>query len=46
MVSKVARGTFLLILAVLVVSWAMSVGKSSPVDPQSDQPVERWYMYS
>lgn len=44
MFSKVARGTFLLILAVMVVSWAMSVsGKSSPVDPQSDMPVDRMY---
>jgi hypothetical protein len=46
MFSKVARGTFLLILAVMVVSWVMSVGKTSPADPQNDQPVERWYMYS
>ncbi|HEY4981870.1 MAG TPA: hypothetical protein VII24_08000 [Pseudolabrys sp.] len=46
MFSKVARGTFLLILAVMVVSWAMSVGKSNPADPQSDQPVEHWDMYA
>jgi len=46
MLSKVARGAFLLILAVMVVSWAMSVGKSSPAAPQSDQPVEHWYMYA
>jgi hypothetical protein len=44
MLSKVARGTFLLILAVMIVSWAMSVGsKSSPVDPESDQPITRMY---
>ena len=46
MFSKVARGAFLLILAAMVVSWAMSVGKTSPADPQSDQPVERWSMYA
>jgi hypothetical protein len=44
MLSKVARGTFLLILAAMIVSWAISVGaKSSPVDQESDQPIERMY---
>jgi hypothetical protein len=46
MFSKVARGAFLLILAVMIVSWAISVGKSSPVEPQNDQPVEQWNLYS
>ena len=44
MLSKVARGAFLLILAVMIVSWAISVGaKNGPVDPESDQPIERMY---
>ena len=44
MLSKVARGTFLLLLAVMIVSWAMSVsGNSRPVDPENDQPIERMY---
>ncbi len=43
MFSKIARGTFLLILAVMIVSWAMSVSNSRPVDPESDQPIDRMY---
>jgi hypothetical protein len=46
MFSNVGGGTFLLILAAMVVPWAMSVGKTSPADPQNDQPVERWERFA
>ncbi len=44
MLGKMARGTFLLILAAMVVAWAVSVSKSNPAAPQDDQVV--WRMYS
>ena len=43
MFGKIARAAFLLVLAVMIVSWAMSVGNSRPVDPESDQPIDRMY---
>jgi hypothetical protein len=43
MLGKIARGAFLLVLAVMIVSWAMSVSNSRPVDPESDQPIDRMY---
>ena len=46
MLSKMARGTFLLMLAVMVVAWALSLGKSEAQDPQNDQPAEPWSIYS
>ncbi len=45
MISKLARGAFLVILAAMVVSWAVSISKSSPVDTQSDQPEAPWSIY-
>ena len=38
MLSKLARGTFLLILAVMIARWALSASKSNPADPNTDQP--------
>jgi len=46
MLSKVARGAFFLILGVMVVAWAFSASNSSPAEPQSDQSVEPWNIYS
>jgi hypothetical protein len=43
MFSKIARGAFLLVLAVMVVSWAMSIGKSNPTDQQNEEPTGRMY---
>lgn len=43
MFSKVARGAFLLILAVMIVSWAVTASKSKPAEPQNDQLLERMY---
>ncbi len=46
MLSTMVRATFLLMLAVLVVAWAVSLGKSDAPEPQNDQPVEQWNIYS
>lgn len=43
MVVKLARVAFLLLMAVMVVSWAFSTGKSSAPDPQDEQPIGRMY---
>jgi hypothetical protein len=43
MFGKLARGAFLLILAVMVVSWAVTASKSRPAEPQNDQPTGRMY---
>lgn len=44
MLVKLVRVAFLLVLAVMVVSWAVSVSKSRPSEPQNDQPTG--WMYS
>jgi hypothetical protein len=46
MLKKMARATFLLMVTVMVVAWALSLGKSETQNPQSDQPAETWYMYT
>jgi len=46
MLKKMARATFLFLLTVMVVAWAMSLGKSDATEPQSDQPAEPWSIYS
>jgi len=43
MIGKLARGAYLLAVAALIVVWAMSASKSSPVEPKNDQAVTRWY---
>lgn len=44
MLKKMARATFLLMLAVMVVAWAVSLNKGA--EPQNDQPAEQWIIYS
>jgi hypothetical protein len=44
MLNKMARGTFLFILAVMVVAWAWSASKSNHTDPNNVQPAESWYL--
>ena len=41
--SKIARGAFLLMLAAIVVSWAVGVGNTSPAQSQPEPPLERIY---
>jgi hypothetical protein len=44
MVGRLARGAYILTLALMIVAYALSAAKSgSQPDHQSDQPVEYWY---
>ncbi|MEP7030184.1 MAG: hypothetical protein ABI830_04555 [Pseudolabrys sp.] len=43
MYGKIARWAFLLLLAVMVVSYAIQAGHSNPVEPQGDAPIGRMY---
>jgi hypothetical protein len=43
MFGKLARGAFLVILAVMVVSWAVAASKSKPAEPPDDQSTGRMY---
>jgi hypothetical protein len=43
MFGQLARGAYMLIVAVMIVAWAISASKSSPADPQDDQVVVNWY---
>ncbi|MFZ0844934.1 MAG: hypothetical protein WAM62_04020 [Pseudolabrys sp.] len=46
MLGKMARATFLLMLAVMVVAWAVSLGKTDTSAQQDDQLTETWTIYS
>ena len=43
LVATVARGAFLLTLAAILVSWAINIGQSGPVDQQQKLPYDRMY---
>lgn len=42
-IGNIARGAFLLMLAVMIVSWAMTVGNTKPVDEQPKAATGRMY---
>ena len=44
MISKVARGAYLLILAAMVAAYALSPAKSEAPKPQNDPPI--WTMFA
>lgn len=44
MFAKIARGAFLLTLAAMIVSWAVTASNSKPADPEPDPAV--WYIHS
>jgi hypothetical protein len=44
MLSKIARGTFLLLLAGMIVAWALQAAKSEAPDSSNDQPV--WIVFA
>jgi hypothetical protein len=46
MLGAVARGTYLLLVGVMIVAWALSLTHSEAQVPQNDQPVEPWSIYS
>jgi hypothetical protein len=41
MLSRLARGTFLLLLVSMIAAWAVSVAKTGQVEPKYD-PTEYW----
>ena len=43
MLGRLARGAYMLAVAVMIVAWAISAGKSSPVEPENDQTVITWW---
>lgn len=43
MLSKVARGTYVLVVTAMVVAWVFSIGKNVPAEPQSNQEIS--YIY-
>jgi hypothetical protein len=43
MLGRLARGAYMLIIAGMIVAWAISASKSSPAEPKNDQTVEHWY---
>jgi hypothetical protein len=46
MFAAVARGTYLLLVGVMIVAWALSLTHSEAQVPQNDQPAEQWSIYS
>ena len=43
MVVKIARGAFLAALALMIVSYAITVTSSKPVDQEQQPPIDRMY---
>jgi hypothetical protein len=46
MLSKIARGTFVVLLAAMVVAWAFSLRKNEAPEPQNGEPAELWNLYA
>jgi len=44
MLGMVARGTYVLVLTAMIVTWVFSFNKEIPVAPQSDQVI--WYIHT
>ena len=43
MLNKIARGAFLLLLAGMIVAYAVTATSSKPPQPKADQTIEMWY---
>jgi hypothetical protein len=43
MLGRLARVAYVFTVAAMIVTWAVSAGKSSPVEPQHEQVVENWW---
>ena len=44
MLGLVARGTYVVVLATMIVTWVVSFNKEAPADTRPNQAI--WYMYS
>jgi hypothetical protein len=42
MLGTIARAAYVITVATLIVAWAMSPGRSTPVEPPKEQPVWQW----
>jgi len=45
MIGKVARGTYVLVVATMFVAWIISFNKEAPAKPQRPGP-QVWHIYS
>jgi len=43
MLGRLARGAYMLIVAAMIVAWAVSAGKSAPAAPQPENVVITWW---
>lgn len=43
MLGSLARGAYVLFLTAMIVAWAVSVGKSAPQQPQTQDAVITWW---
>ncbi len=43
MLGRLARGAYMLIVAGMIVAWAISATKSSPAEPKTDRQIVMWY---
>lgn len=46
MLAAVARGTYLLVIGVMIVAWALAQARSETPATQNDIPDEPWSIYS
>ena len=44
MLGTMARGTYVVVLAAMIVAWVFSLNKEAPAEPQADQVI--WYIHS
>jgi hypothetical protein len=40
---RLVRVVYMLFVATMIVAWAASASKSSPVEPQHEQVIENWW---
>lgn len=43
MFGRLVRGAYMLFVAVMIVAWAVSASRSSPVVPANEQTIETWW---
>ncbi|HTT48127.1 MAG TPA: hypothetical protein VMG39_09000 [Pseudolabrys sp.] len=43
MLGRLARGAYMLIVAAMIVAWALLPGKSSPAEPTAEQTIVTWW---
>ena len=47
MVSRLARGTYVLVVATMVTAWVVTFTREAPADPQQPPAAEQiWYLFA